>query len=127
MHHIISFVTKMFDVTKEDENPINPIYGQSLLLWLKDQVAETVQLENPDAEDWGWYSNIEWKGRTYMLGASATESDSSGYEWVFQVEKKRTIKEKLFGREKMAKDDECLLFFKSVFTAEPEFKGVTVE
>ena len=127
MHHIITFVTDKFDVTKEDENPINPIYGQSLLLWLKEHVAETVQLENPDTEDWGWYTTIDWKGRSYLLGASAMESESGGFEWVFQVDKNRTIKEKLLGREKMNKDDECLLFFKSVLSAEPDFKGVTVE
>ena len=127
MQHIISFVTEKFDVTKEDENPINPIYGQSLLLWLKEKVAETVLLDHPDTEDWGWYTTIDWKGRSYLLGASAIESDSAGYEWVFQVEKSRSIKEKLFGREKMNKDDECLLFFKSVFNTEPEFKQVTVE
>lgn len=127
MHHIITFVTDKFDVTKEDENPINPIYGQSLLLWLKEHVAETVQLENPDTEDWGWYTTIDWKGRSYLLGASAMESENGGFEWVFQVDKNRTIKEKLFGREKMNKDDECLLFFKAVLSAEPDFKGVTVE
>ena len=85
MHHIITFVTDKFDVTKEDENPINPIYGQSLLLWLKDQVAETILLEKPEAEDWGWYTTINWKGRSYLLGASAMESDNS-FEWVFQVD-----------------------------------------
>lgn len=126
MHHIITFVTDKFDVTKEDENPINPIYGQSLLLWLKDQVAETILLEKPEAEDWGWYTTINWKGRSYLLGASAMESDNS-FEWVFQVDKKRTIKEKLLGREKMDKEDECLLFFKSVFSSESEFKGIEVE
>ena len=126
MHHIITFVTDKFDVTKEDENPINPIYGQSLLLWLKDQVAETILLEKPEAEDWGWYTTINWKGRSYLLGASAMESDNS-FEWVFQVDKNRTIKEKLLGREKMDKADECLLFFKSVFSSEPEFKGIAVE
>jgi hypothetical protein len=95
MHHSISFVTEKFDVTKEDENSINPIYGQSLLLWLKEQVAETVQLEKPDTEDWGWYTTIDWKGRPYLLGASAMESDQNGYEWIFQVEKKSNYKRKI--------------------------------
>jgi len=127
MHHIITIVTDKFDVTKEDENPINPIYGQSLLLWLKEQVAKTVRLDNPNTEDWGWYTNIDWKGRSYLLGASAMESENGGFKWVFQVDKNRTIKEKFLGREKMGKDDECLLFFKSVFDSESEFKGVTLE
>lgn len=127
MHHIITFVTDKFDVTKEDENPINPIYGQSLLLWLKEQVAETVSLESPDTEDWGWYTTIDWKGRSYLLGASAAEGENGSFEWVFQVDKNRTFKEKLLGREKMKKDDECLLFFQSVFNSEPEFMDVAVE
>jgi hypothetical protein len=127
MHYVITFVTDKFDVTKEDENPINPIYGQSLLLWLKEQVAETVNLESPDTEDWGWYTTIDWKGRSYILGASAAESENGSFEWVFQVDKNRTFKEKLLGREKMKKDDECLLFFQSVFDSEPEFMGVAVE
>jgi len=127
MHYIITFNTSKFDVTKEDENPINPIYGQSLLVWLKNKVSTTVQLNEPDTEDWGWYSTIDWKGRSYLLGASAAESDSSDYEWVFQVDKQRTFKEKLLGKNKMTKDDDCLLFFKTIFDAEPEFKNVTIE
>ena len=87
----------------------------------------TVQLHEPDTEDWGWYTTINWRGRSYLLGASASESDSSDYEWVFQVDKHRTFTEKLLGKAKMAKNDECLLFFKSVFDAEPEFKNVVIE
>ena len=127
MHYIIRFTTSKFDVTREDENPVNPIYGQSLLKWLEDKVSDTVQLHEPDTEDWGWYTTINWRGRSYLLGASASESDSSDYEWVFQVDKHRTFTEKLLGKAKMAKNDECLLFFKSVFDAEPEFKNVVIE
>jgi len=127
MHYIISFDTSKFDVTKEDENPINPIYGQSLLNWLKDEVADTVELDEPDTEDWGWYTTIDWKGRAYLLGASAMESNEDGYDWVFQVDKHRSFKEKIFGKEKMTKEDECLLFFKSVFDSEADFKNVEIE
>lgn len=127
MHYIITFNTSKFDMTREDENCINPIYGQSLLVWLKNKVSATVQLDEPDTEDWGWYSTIDWKCRSYLLGASAAESDLSDYEWVFQVDKQRTFSEKLLGKNKMTKDDECLLFFKAIFDAEPEFKNVTIE
>ncbi len=67
MHHIITFKTTKFDVSKEKENPINPIYGYSLLDWLKDQLIERVEIESPDAEDWGWYSFLKWENRSYML------------------------------------------------------------
>ncbi len=124
MHFIIRFKTDKFDVTKESENPINPIFGQSLLLWLKGILSEKFEFDEPDAEDWGWYTYISWAGRSYMLGVS-TEGDSN--EWVFQVDKLRTFKEKLFGKEKMTKEDQCLLFFKSVFDSDPEFKNVEIE
>ncbi|MEM7354070.1 MAG: hypothetical protein AAF657_24925 [Acidobacteriota bacterium] len=129
MHYCIRFHTAKFDVRQEDENTINPIPGQSLLLWLKDKLAGTVELDEPDMEDWGWYSGLEWQGRDYLLGATALEAEppSAVYEWIFQVDKHRTLKEKLFGREKMTADDECLMFFKSIFDAAPEFEGVEVD
>jgi hypothetical protein len=131
MHHIITFKTAKFDVSKEEENPINPIYGYSLLNWLKDQIAEKAEIESPDAEDWGWYSFIEWEDRVYMLGASVFyekgDDPKDNLEWVFQVDKQRTIKEKILGREKMRIDDSCLLYFKSIFESDPEFKKVAVE
>lgn len=131
MHYIISFKTVKFDVSKETENPINPIYGHSLLDWLKDQLAEKVEIESPEAEDWGWYSFLEWENCSYMLGASVFYDDGddpkADLEWVFQVDKQRTIVEKIFGRKKMKADDSCLLYFKSIFESDPEFKEILVE
>jgi hypothetical protein len=126
LQFVISFTTKKFDVSKEQPNPINPIYGQSLLLWLQDKAKE-VTISPPDYEDWGWYSYLEWKGRSYMIGASASEADDGSYEWVFQIDKYRSLVDKLLGREKMNSDDECLRYFKSVFDSEPEFKSVLIE
>lgn len=70
MHYAITFKSSKFDVSKEDENPINHIYGQSLLIWLKEQVDETADISEPDTEDWGWYSFFNWKGRDYLIGAT---------------------------------------------------------
>ncbi|PPD34506.1 MAG: hypothetical protein CTY19_04580 [Methylomonas sp.] len=128
MHYIITFSTSKFDVTLEDQNPVNPIHGQSLLLWLKNRVAATALLTEPATEDWGWYSTMAWQGRVYLLGASADKSDSvDEYDWVFQVDKQRSFMETLFGRHKMTESDGCLLFFKAVFDAEPSFKNVKIE
>ena len=127
MHYMIRFKSSNFDVTQEDENPINPIYGQSLLAWAREKLAGELELEEPDAEDWGWYTYTSFNGRSYMLGASAELDEGKSYEWVFQVDKHRSFKEKLFGKEKMSASDECLLFFKSLFEKEPGFEGVEVE
>ena len=120
MHPAIQFTTTKFDVSKEEENPINPIYGESLLLWLRDKAADKVDVPEPDYEDWGWFSYIQWGGRRYMLGASSDDGEA----WTFQMDKNRTLSEKLLGREKMTVDDEAWRYFEGILRAEPEFKDI---
>jgi len=127
MDQVITFTTSKFDVTKEDENPINPIHGQSLLVWLKEKVAGKFEVSDPEPEDWGWYTYINWQGRSYLLGASASEINHPEYEWVFQIEKQRSLKEKLLGKHKMIPSDECFKYLKSLFESEPEINSVAVE
>ena len=121
----------MFDVSKENKNPVNPIYGESLLKWLKQELDSEFEITEPDAEDWGWYSYITWNNRQYMIGASTyfEEGDdpSSELEWVFQIDKTRSLKEKLLGREKISTADDCVLFFKSKFEAQPDMNSVAFE
>lgn len=127
MHPVISFRSAKFDISQEPENPFNPIPGQSLLRWLKETVADTVELDEPDAEDWGWYSTLSWNGRAYLLGAMAAEREDGDWDWVFQVDKRRTLMEKLLGRGKMTAADECFRFFRSILENEPEFHDVSID
>jgi hypothetical protein len=127
MHYSIRFETSKFDVTHEDESPVNPVWGKSLLLWLKDELDGQLKLEDPDLQDWGWITTVDWKGRPYQLGASAMEAGANSYEWVFQVDKRRSVHEKLAGKARMTRSDECLVFFKTLFESEPDFKYVTIE
>ncbi|MGE6461664.1 hypothetical protein ACQKC7_07775 [Pseudoalteromonas tetraodonis] len=62
MNEAIHFKTSMFDVSKERENPINPIYGLSLLEWLREKLRGKIDIAEPDAEDWGWFSELEYAG-----------------------------------------------------------------
>lgn len=120
----------MFDVSKEKENPINPIYGISLLLWLKEELKGKVVITEPDAEDWGWYSELEWRGKNYLIGASTffEEGDdpNAELEWVFQVDKYRSFKEKLFGKNKMTDKDDCFVFFKEYFENNQKLSSVEI-
>jgi len=128
MARVIRFNTDKFDVTRERPNPINPIYGQSLLVWLREKARPQVELSEPDAEDWGWYSSLDWDGRSYMLGASASdEADGVEREWILQVVKEQSLKEKLLGREKMTDDDSCARFFQTILEREPAFRSVSVD
>ncbi|KID56534.1 hypothetical protein JF50_11355 [Pseudoalteromonas luteoviolacea] len=131
MHITISFKTSMFDISTENKNPINPIYGESLLKWLKQELDSEFEITEPNAEDWGWYCYITWNTWQYMLGASTyfEEGDDpkSELEWIFQIDKPRSLKEKLLGREKISIADNCVLFFKSKFEAQPKFNSVAFE
>ena len=128
MERVIRFTTKAFDVSKERPNPINPIPGESLLIWLREQVGTKVVISEPDAEDWGWYAVADWNGRQYMLGSSASEEEENGErEWVLQVEKLRSLKEKLLFRQKMLPDDDCARFFEDILEREPSFSDLSVD
>lgn len=124
---VIRFTTSMFDVAKERPNPINPIAGESLLLWLKEKALPRVQVSEPDAEDWGWYSSVMFDGRNYMLGASASDEENGEREWVLQIVKHRSFVEKLLGREKLSQDDACASFFQSLLANETRFENVSVD
>ena len=126
MARVIRFLTDKFDVSKERQNPINPISGESLLTWLREQAKPRAQLTEPDAEDWGWYSFVDWGGRQYLLGASASDDGESEREWILQIDKQRSMREKMLGSEAMSPDDECAAF-RGLLEREPAFKSVSVD
>ena len=125
---VIRFTTALFDVSKERPNNINPISGESLLLWLAEKLKGQVSLTSPEPEDWGWYISVEWNGRQYMLGSSASEEEANGTrEWVLQVIKHRSLKERMLGKEKMSTEDQCVRALLEVLRSEPAFARVTLE
>lgn len=130
MKQVIEFKTSMFDVSKEEENPINPIYGLSLLEWLRIKLEGKIDITEPDAEDWGWSSELEYEDKSYLIGACAfyeqNDDPTSEIEWIFQVNKYRSLKEKLLGQNKMTVSDSCLQFFKELFDQEPRIKDVEI-
>lgn len=110
MHPVISFKTALFDTRKERPNPINPIAGESILNWLRDNVLQPrYRCSEPDCEDWGWYMDVSFDDRTYMIGGIAFDEDCNEsdpvIEWLLQFDKSRSLKEKLLGREKIDADD----------------------
>ena len=123
----IRFKTALFDVSKERENPINPIPGESLLVWLGNRLTPGHTLSPPEPEDWGWCSSLTWKGRVYLVGSCAYDEENGDREWVLQIDKMRSASEKLFGREKMKADDECAAFLKQLLEGETAVTGVSVD
>ncbi|MBB3167173.1 hypothetical protein [Simiduia aestuariiviva] len=130
MNKAIYFKTSVFDPTKEELNPINPIYGSSLINWIKDKLSGIYDIEEAMPEDWGWYSYIKFNGRDYLIGSIAYFEEGDIFqgeiEWAFQVDKIRTFKEKLLAKEKMHDQDACFVFFQELFKNEPEFHSVEI-
>jgi hypothetical protein len=125
---IVRFSTAQFDVSKETPNDINPIYGESLLVWLAEKLKGQVSVPKPQTEDWGWYVDVEWRGRKYMVGSSASDEEENGRrEWVLQIVKHRSLKEKLAGKEKMTLADEFALLVLGTLRAEPAFEDIALE
>jgi hypothetical protein len=130
MNKAIYLKTSIFDPTKEEMNPINPIYGSSLINWLKDKLRGVYDIEEAMPEDWGWYSYIKFNERDYLIGSIAYFEEGDIFqgeiEWAFQVDKIRTFKEKILAQEKMHDQDACFVFFKELFENEPEFHSVEI-
>ncbi|NRB39223.1 MAG: hypothetical protein HRU20_12265 [Pseudomonadales bacterium] len=124
MHYDVRFTTSKFDVLNEDRDHTNPVYGQSLLNWIKTLTDSPIDMADPEADDWGWYCDIQWRGLPYRLGSSATTLGDGEVQWILHIEKSRTLKESLLGKEKMTPSDACFMYFKEMITAESDFHHI---
>jgi hypothetical protein len=126
--HLISFRTVRFDVSKETPNPINPIAGQSVLNWLREELSKAhYKITEPDTEDWGWYVGVEGGGASYLVGASADADNSTpDVEWTVQVQKNRSLMEKLLGTTKLTADDPLFTLIESIVRADSRIEQVSV-
>jgi hypothetical protein len=128
MAHLISFTTARFDVSAEAPNPINPIAGQSVLLWLRAELLQAnYQVTEPDTEDWGWYMDVRDGEVVYLVGASAdAEPLDAPVEWIVQVHKHRSITDKLLGRHRMAAADPLFALIERIIRADSRLQQVSV-
>jgi len=129
---LVSFTTSRFDPTKEPRNPINPIQGESALRWLKNDVLpEEYESTDPDAEDWGWYIDVVGPDNSYMIGSIVhwedDENPHKDLEWMFQIHKKRSLVEKLMGKNKMSPADKVLSLIVDSLKGDSSFSDITVE
>ena len=128
MAHLISFTTSRFDVSAEQPNSINPIAGQSVLLWLREELVRAqYRVTEPDAEDWGWYIDVESEDASYLVGASADAADPTPtVEWTVQVHKNRSMTDKVLGRNKMATDDPLFALIEQIIRGDSRIEQVSV-
>jgi len=117
MHYIISFESRSFDLVNEIQNPINPIHGKSIGDWLYPQLTEAgAEVSEIDAEDWGWYYDVSFKGQTYMVGFVGLPEDnpSEAPELIIQIEKLRSFIEKITSKNTMDEKDHLLVLIQKL-------------
>jgi len=128
MAHLISFISDRFDVSAEKPNSINPIAGQSVLLWLREELVRAqYRVTEPETEDWGWYVDVASEDASYLVGASADAADPTPtVEWTVQVHKNRSMKDKVLGRNKMAADDPLFAVIERIVRGDSRIEQVSV-
>ncbi len=124
---LISFKTAKFSISKETPNPINPIAGQGVLDWLREELAATPwEATAPKPEDWGWYMYVRGSDNSYMVGASGEAGESPMVDWTIQVHKRRSLVEKLTGRNKLTREDPLSRLVEDLVRGDPDFANVEI-
>jgi hypothetical protein len=129
MAHVITFRSSKFDTATETPNPVNPIAGQSMLRWLCEQLRSSpYQTTTPEAEDWGWYVDVSEEGASYLVGASADPDEpGASIDWTVQIEKHRSLRDKVTGGNKMAADDALSALVERIIRSDPAITDVERE
>jgi hypothetical protein len=120
---LIEFKTSKFDPAAEPPNRINPIRGESILRWLRERVVPMAT--EPDAEDWGWYMEVEFSGCRYLIGSICHDSGAGASDalrdWMLQVHKRRSLTDKVLGRNKIHSADPLVQAIVTALRADPAF------
>ena len=127
--HVITFRSARFDITRERPNPINPIAGESLLQWLREKLSERrYETTEPDAEDWGWYIDVKADGAAYLVGASGEAGDDApgSVDWTIQIDKHRSLKDKISSSNKLAADDRLSAEIERLVRQDADAGGIEV-
>jgi hypothetical protein len=129
MAHLISFSSTRFDIAKETPNPINPIAGESVLQWIRERLRDSPYTATaPATEDWGWYVYVSGAGVSYLVGASAyANNQGRNIDWTVQIHKKRSLKDKITGTNKLTIDDPLSALIERIIRADADTGGIDVE
>jgi hypothetical protein len=129
----ILFETDRFNVSEVKEHFINACcFGEDLAEWLRQKLAEKgVAAGTPGQEDWGWYLLAQDGPDRYFLGFGGYPRPGglgrNDGEWRVMVQKKRSIWEKLRGRNKITDTEPILSMIEDILCAQADFGNVSRE
>lgn len=126
------FSTNRFNLSQPKEYFINECcYGDDLAEWLRAELLKLgIEATKPDQEDWGWYINLQHSANSYFIGIGGNADDeSSGNqgEWRLMIDKIRSLKEKLMGKNLMVENEEIVMILKRIVENEADMKLLRIE
>jgi hypothetical protein len=116
----ILFETGRFNVSEVKAHFINPCcFGEDLAAWLQQELTgKGMNAGTSGQEDWGWYLLAQRESQDYFVGISGYRSEDpvgrNDGEWRIMVVKKRSIWEKLRGRNKTKEHDPVLAIIEEI-------------
>ncbi|HUD64201.1 MAG TPA: hypothetical protein VMQ17_06480 [Candidatus Sulfotelmatobacter sp.] len=129
----ILFQTNRFNLSEVKERFINPCcFGEDLAEWLREQLAKKgVSADAPYQEDWGWEMLARQGSQGYFLGATGYPSegavDKNDGEWRIMVETRRSIWEKLRGKNKISETDPMLSIIEDILREQADVRNMSRE
>jgi hypothetical protein len=129
----ILFETDRFNVSEVTKHFINPCcFGEDLAQWLRQKlIAKDVTAGTPGQEDWGWYLFVQRGSDRYFLslGGHRKENSPAGNEgeWRIIVEKRRSLWDRLRGRDKITESDALLLMIEDILREAGNVRNVRRE
>src|SRR5690349_18400205 len=120
------FQTDRFNLSRPKEYFINECcYGDDLAAWLRGKLAEmSIEATEPAQEDWGWYIDLRHNGNAYFVGIGGNKDETSGNmgEWRLMIEKHRSLKEKLLGKNRIARNEQIITILQGMIENEPDMR-----
>ncbi len=129
----ILFETDRFNLSEVKEHFINPCcFGEDATEWLRQRLTEKgLTAGATGQEDWGWYLFARQDSRSYFLGVGGYHRESAvgknDGEWRIMVEKKRSVWEKLQGKNELTEDDPILAILEEILRREADIRKVRRE
>lgn len=129
MSHYISFFTPRFGAYSSHSCLAGPHGGEALLEWLRRKLsAWDYEATSPTSQEWGWQMEIDSDSATYVVGISVDIPASAlPPSWVMQIHKRRSIEDKLAGRNRMQQDDPLSMLIEEVLRGEEWIAGIEVD
>jgi hypothetical protein len=133
MSRDILFETSRFNLTEVKPHFINDCcFGEDLARWLREMlIAVGMTVIEPAQEDWGWYIEASHDGQSYFIGiggnAEEGAADTNQGQWRISIEKHRSLKQKLTGKNKMTADEPIIPIIRGLLEREPDVSNIVEE